>query len=102
LGNNEIDSLRSQVAACWYVDPNTHLADNTIIEVRAMMLPNGKVQSANLVDQAQMVSDADYRSAAQAALRAVLKCSPYKLPRDKYQYWRSIVFTFNPTGLVGN
>jgi hypothetical protein len=102
LNKGEIDGLRSQIAACWYIDPNASLPSDPIVEVHVELLPNGTVQSANVVDQARMASDADYRSAAQAALRAVLKCSPYKLPGDKYQYWKSIFFTFNFRGLVAN
>jgi hypothetical protein len=102
LSKYEIESLRQQIPACWYFDSDTHFADDPIVEVHVELLPNGTVQSAEVVDKARMASDADYRSAAQAALRAVLRCSPYKLPEDKYQDWKSIVFTFNLRGLVAN
>lgn len=102
LNKGETDGLRSQIAACWYIDPNASLPSDPIVEIHANMLPNGVVRSAEVVDKARMASDADYRSAAQAALRAVLKCSPYKLPGDKYQVWKSIIFTFNLRGLVAS
>ena len=48
-----------------------------------------------------MKTDADFQDAAEAALRAVRKCSPLKLPPDKYLDWKSTVFRFNPSGAVG-
>jgi hypothetical protein len=42
------------------------------------------------------------RTAAEAALRAVSVCEPYKrLPADKYDAWREIVMTFDPSKMIG-
>jgi hypothetical protein len=35
--------------------------------------------------------------AADAALRAVKACEPFKLPPDQYHLWKEIVFTFDAT-----
>jgi hypothetical protein len=42
------------------------------------------------------------RTAAEAALRAVSVCEPYKrLPPNKYEAWREIVMTFDPSKMIG-
>ena len=60
--------------------------------------PNGKVRSARINDRGRMLSDPFFRASAESALRAVLnpKCSPFKLPADKYAIWRDLNINFNP------
>jgi hypothetical protein len=42
------------------------------------------------------------RTAAEAALRAVSVCEPYKrLPLNKYDAWHEIVMTFDPSKMIG-
>ena len=48
-----------------------------------------------------MRSDAFFRSAAESALRAVLRCSPLRLPREKYDTWKNSTFTFDPRDMLG-
>ena len=41
------------------------------------------------------------RTAAEAALRAVNVCEPYRqLPVEKYEAWREIVMTFDPSKMI--
>jgi len=42
-----------------------------------------------------------FEAAAEAARRALLKCSPLHLPPDKYDTWKSTTFRFNPSGMLG-
>jgi hypothetical protein len=37
-----------------------------------------------------------YRTAAESALRAVRKCVPYELPKEKYELWREMELYFDP------
>jgi len=48
-----------------------------------------------------MATDASFRVMAQTALQAVWKCSPFNLPRDKYELWKSTTFRFDPVGRPG-
>ena len=50
-----------------------------------------------------MIRDRFYRAAAESAMRAVQndKCSPLKLPPDKYDRWKEITLTFDPSKMVG-
>ena len=44
--------------------------------------------------------DARFQQAFEAGRRALIRCSPYELPRDKYAQWRNIEVVFNPEGMV--
>jgi hypothetical protein len=52
--------------------------------------------------RAAAASNPYMRTAAEAALRAVNVCEPYKLlPSDRYDSWREIVMTFDPSRMIG-
>ena len=44
--------------------------------------------------------DGRFQQAYEAGRRALIRCSPYELPRDKYAQWRNIEVVFNPEGMV--
>ena len=71
------------------------------VEIKVELLPDGTVTSAQVVDAERMQTDLDFREDAQAALRAVRKCSPLKLPPDKYLLWKSTTFRFSASGVFG-
>jgi TonB family protein len=97
--SGEMDTIGSQLAGCWYVDPNLKGAMNLVVDVRVDLLPDGTVNSASILQRERMTFDTTYRDVAESALRAVRKCSPFKLPREKYDTWKTIVFHFNSRGL---
>ena len=43
---------------------------------------------------------ATFQQAFEAGRRALIRCSPYDLPRDKFAQWRNIEVVFNPEGMV--
>jgi hypothetical protein len=47
-----------------------------------------------------MALDRYFRSAAEAAQRAVLKCAPLKLPVEQYEIWKEIKFNFDPSKML--
>ncbi|MEQ9490760.1 MAG: energy transducer TonB [Alphaproteobacteria bacterium] len=102
LSLSELDAVRRQIAGCWNVPAGARNAENLIVEVRIEVNPDRTVRDARLVDPSK-ASDQFWRTAAESALRAVLnpRCSPLKLPPDKYDTWRSIIFTFNPQEMLG-
>jgi hypothetical protein len=95
----EIDAVRNQVAECWYLDPAILHAGEMIVDVRTLLSPDGAVLSAEVLDKARMAADSDYRSVAEAAVRAVKKCSPLHMPAGKYDTWKVTVFHFDPEGM---
>jgi hypothetical protein len=101
LTMSELDAVRSQIQGCWYIDPGKKGADDMIVDVRVAMGQDGSVQSAVIVDQGRMALDGYYQAAAEAARRAILKCSPLHMPPGKYDTWKTTVFHFSPAGPVG-
>jgi outer membrane biosynthesis protein TonB len=101
LSMGEIDALRSQISGCWYIDPGHKGGEDMIVDVHVNLAPDGSVQHAQIEDTARMGTDAYYRAAAEAALRAVYKCSPLNVPPGKYDTWKDLHLHFNPSGMLG-
>ena len=59
------------------------------------------VGQPKVVDLRRMGRDAYFRTAAEAAVRAILRCSPFELPVNQYSEWKQMNLTFNPREMFG-
>ena len=99
LTGSERDSFRIAVNSCWNVDPGS-VAARVTVEVGFSLDREGKVQG----DVRMVSSDGDpsaTSTAFEAARRAILRCQSggYQLPADKYEQWKDVVITFDPSGM---
>ncbi|MHA1597980.1 MAG: energy transducer TonB family protein [Alphaproteobacteria bacterium] len=99
---SEIDFVRQQIAKCWNLPAGAKNAENMIIEIGVAMNPDGTVRDAR-VHNSGLQSDPFLRAMAESALRAVLnrRCQPFKLPRDKFDRWKTMTLIFNPKEMFG-
>jgi hypothetical protein len=99
------DALLTQMRQCWNVPVGAPHPEQLIVQVRVFLAPDGNLaQPPQLepVTRSAMAGNPYMRTAAEAALRAVNVCVPYKhLPQDRYDTWREIVMTFDPSKMVG-
>lgn len=77
------------------------MLDDNVVAVRVLLGPDGSLQQAETLDWHTSARDPFFRSSAEAAMRAVKRCSPLKLPPNKHMVWRSMVLTFDPAVLLG-
>lgn len=98
LNASELDAVRQQVMSCWLEPTGLREGDRMVVEIKVEVNQDRTVRSARVVDTARMRSDSFYRTLAESAVRAMYnpRCSPLKLPADKYSTWRSITFRFSP------
>lgn len=99
MTGSERDSFRIAVNSCWNVDPGS-VAARVIIEVGFTLTREGLVEG----EPRLLSSDGDQfatSTAFEAARRAILRCQRggYQLPVDKYDQWREVVITFDPSGM---
>ena len=101
---SEIDLVRQQIARCWNLPAGAREAENLVIEIWVAMNPDGTVREARIRDTARMTSDLFFRAAAESALRAILnpRCNPLRLPREKYEHWKTMTLNFNPREMFGS
>ncbi len=99
------DALLAQMRECWNVPVGAPDPEKLIVQVRVFLTQDGGLAQPPQLEPASRAAAAAnpyMRTAAEAALRAVNVCEPYKhLPPDKYQVWREIVMTFDPGKMIG-
>ncbi len=92
-------AIRAQVAPCW--NPPIGGADvrKMTVVLRAEFAKDGSVvgRPAVVGQTGATAGNAAYaRAFADTAVRAVLRCSPLKLPPKQFDLWRSIEINFDP------
>lgn len=88
------DMIEKQILPCWSIPPG--LPEDVIIDVEMSMNPDGSLNGRPKV--ANTNSHPAFRAAADAAVRAILRCSPLKLPAEWYGGdggWKEISYQFN-------
>ncbi len=98
---SEIDLVRQQIARCWALPAGAKDAHEMVIDIRVLMSPDGTVNNAQIENQAQMATNPFFRAMAESALRAVTRCSPLKMPPEKYENWKEMSLQFNPKDMFG-
>lgn len=101
--SSEIDAVRRQIERCWNLPAGARDASDLKVTIVVDMNVDGTPRRAEIEDEALMQGDAFHRVAAESALRAVLnpRCQPFKLPRDKYERWRTMTIVFDPKDMFG-
>lgn len=102
LSISEIDLVRQQIGQCWSLPAGAKGAENMNIEIAVNMNPDGTVRDAR-VNNKGLDADPFLRTMAESALRAVLnrRCQPFKLPREKFDRWKTMTLIFNPKEMFG-
>lgn len=96
---SEEDALRQQLEGCWNVPFGAKDAENLRVEIFMVINPDRTLREARIVDVSRYNSDSFFRAAADSAMRAVRNplCSPFQLPPDKYETWKTTTVTFDPS-----
>jgi outer membrane biosynthesis protein TonB len=102
LSISEIDYVRQQIAKCWNPPAGAKNAQDMIIEIAVAMNMDGTVRDAR-INNKNIQSDPFLQAMAESALRATLNrhCQPFKLPRDKFDRWKTMTLVFNPKEMLG-
>ena len=99
----QIELVRRQIAKCWSIPAAVYReGSDIVVAVVVEMNRDATVQSAVVADKARL-SEPLYKAAAESALRTVLnpRCSPWPLPADRYESWKTLVIDFNPKAMAG-
>ena len=102
LSMSEVDALRQQIIPCWNVPIGARGIENMNVELSIDVNEDRTVQNVEVVDKMRMISDSYFRTMAESAVRAVKnpRCSPLKLPPDKYSEWKHFTMIFNAKDML--
>ena len=97
-----IDLIRRQFRNCWSFPGGARDPKDLIVTVRIHLKPDGSLSREPQVMETERLGESNFRTAAEAAVRAVHKCAPLQqLPPLAYNEWREIELTFDPREMVG-
>jgi hypothetical protein len=94
LTASEIDLVREQLRPCFNPPFGAKEDPDLMADVRVTMNPDGTVQATQIIDSGRYSSDQVFRALADSGVRALRnpRCSPLKLPPDRYETWRTFIF----------
>ena len=99
---SSIDLIRRQFRSCWSFPGGVRDPEGLIVTVRIRLKPDGSLSGEPQVVETDRLGEPNFRTAAEAAVRAVHKCAPLQqLPPLDYNEWSEIKLTFDPRELVG-
>ena len=97
-----IDLIRKQFERCWSFPGGARDPESLIVTVRIQLKSDGSLSGNPQIEETDRLGETNFRTAAEAAVRAVHKCTPLEqLPPLDYNEWREIRLTFDPRDLVG-
>ncbi len=96
LSQSEMDALRGQVQRCWSIPAGAADGDSLRVSVKFKLDPSGALEGSPEIIAGGGATGVQ-RAAAEAARRAVSRCSPYTLPADKYDAWADVIVNFDPS-----
>jgi len=101
LSTSELDLVKQQIYECWNVPAGAREAKNLTPEFRVYMNADGTVRLAMLLNP-ERNSDPFFQAAAESAMRALRnpRCSPLKLPPNKYDEWQTFTIRFDPKDVL--
>ena len=89
-----IDAIKIKLASCWNIDTGAKGIKDMQIKIKATLSQEGNVNSVEILNND--FASSSFNAVADSAKRALIICSPYNLPKDMYEDWKSIIFTFYP------
>ncbi len=95
----ELDALRARLAQCW--SPPIGWTDPAEVRVILMLSLNPDGSVAGDPQVLERPNGRYEQAAPESALRAVRRCAPYALPPEKYESWKQVKITFDPTEMGG-
>ncbi len=94
-------AIQQRLRSCWRLEPGAQEAENLAVRVTVLFNPDGTVRKIQIVDSQRMATDNFFRSAAENARRAILKCQPFNLPLQEYFVWQRVNLNFDPRRMFG-
>lgn len=91
--------IASQVKPCYTIPAGGTDVTSIVSRIRLRLKKDGSIAVAPEIIGNIGVNSGNQpyvRQMNEAAVRALQRCAPYKLPDDLFEYWQDIAFTFRP------
>jgi colicin import membrane protein len=87
--------MKREVARCWNINSGLAGIDRIVVDIEVKLRSDGRLQQPPKVISSGR--GAIFQDAANNAMRALVQCEPYNLPKELYKGgWDHMVVTFDP------
>lgn len=100
LTSFEKGALVLAVQECWNVPYGVRDAGNLVVVLSVELTPEGELADSPRLLEPAGSPQGLIKQAYEAGSRALFRCAPYKLPREKYEQWKTLEVVFNPQKMV--
>ena len=100
MTGTEKGALVLAVTQCWNPPIGVQNAGDLKVTLLVELNEQGKLIGSPKLISPSGNPEGVVKQAYEAGRRALLRCGPYNLPKDKYEQWRQIEVTFNPQNMV--
>ncbi len=91
-------AIHTQISRCWSAPVGASYAETLIVEIKIQLARDGSLlRPPEILNQSRLQSDSFFRAAAEAARRAVQRCTPLDLPVADYDEWKDTKLNFDPS-----
>ena len=90
--------IKSQLQGCWRLPGAGGGTETPVVKLKWRLKPDGHLDGDPSVVSAP--SDQTGQVAAESAMRAVRECQPFRLPLDKYEGWKDVIWDFDPRQML--
>ncbi len=91
-----IDAIRVKLRSCWNIDAGAKDIKDMKIVIKTSISSDGNVYATQILNEKDYIGSPSFKAVSESAKRALIICSPYDLPEEFYNDWKSIIFTFYP------
>jgi outer membrane biosynthesis protein TonB len=100
---SELDLIRAHIGRNWSPNWGAPGIERMVVRIRIFLRADGSLSKPPEIieENAAGQSEQVFRPFADSALRAVLKSVPLPVPREKFNVWREIDFTFSLKEMLG-
>lgn len=100
LTTGERGALVLAVQQCWNPPVGVQNDADLVVMLGVELKPDGSIASNPVLLAPAGTPQGTVKQAYEAGRRALIRCAPYALPRDKYEQWRQLEVVFNPQNMV--
>jgi colicin import membrane protein len=87
--------MKRAVSQCWNINSGLEGIDRVVVDIEIKLKPDGHLRGPPKV--VSRGGGAIFQDAANNAMRAIVQCEPYQLPKQLYKGgWDHMVVTFDP------
>ena len=100
LTGREKGALVLAVQDCWNPPIGVQNAADLKVTLLVELNEQGRITDGPTLISPSGSPQGVVKQAYEAGRRALIRCAPYSLPKEKYEQWRQIEVTFNPQNMV--